>query len=236
MMTPDEKDKVFERIPDSGGMLQLKGHVFGELTVIRLMPARHAKKRVWLCQCSCGAKPIAVRHDYLLHTHSPKTHCGCKNRGLPTQYSQEYHIWNSMLRRCNVSSHVGYPQYGGRGIKPCPQWADPKTGFETFLKDVGPRPSKGHSLDRVDPNGNYEPIHSVTGKPQVVWATATHQARNKRNSIFVIDPDNPSHGKIPAAELAERWKCTYQAMRARMIKMKKWPGQYVPEQIKPESK
>lgn len=226
VIVTEETPKLFARIPDSGGMLNLKGHVFGDLTVIRILPRRHNKKRMWLCQCSCGSEPIGVRHDYLLHTHSPKTHCGCKNRGLPTLHPQEYHIWNSMLRRCTVASHVGYPQYGGRGIRVCDQWSDASKGFETFLKDVGKRPSKGHSLDRRDPNGNYEPSN-------VGWATATHQARNKRNSIFVEDPDQPG-AKIPAAELAERWGCTYQAMRARLIKAGKWPGMSIPEQIKPE--
>lgn len=206
-------------------MLNLKGHIFGEFTVLKLLPVRQSKKRMWLCQCSCGSHPIAVRHDYLLHTHSPKTHCGCKNRGLPTLHPQEYHIWNSMLRRCTVQNHVGYPQYGGRGIKVCPEWSDPQTGFKQFLHDVGERPSKGHSLDRINPNGNYEPTN-------IRWATATFQARNKRNSIYLDDPDAPG-AKIPAAELAERWGMSYQAMRARLIKTRKWPGMVVPEQIKP---
>lgn len=222
--TPEPEQPALERIPGSGGMFNLKNRRYGKLVVVKLLPARHAKKRMWLCQCDCGSKPIGVRHDYLLHTNSPKTHCGCENRGLPTQFPQEYHIWNSMLRRCTVPSHVGYPQYGGRGIRVCPQWADPKSGFETFLKEVGTRPSKDHSIDRVDPNGNYERVNSVTGKIQVQWATSEHQARNKRNSIFLDDPDHPGT-KIPAAELAERWKCSYQVMRAKLIRQGKWPGQ-----------
>jgi hypothetical protein len=212
--TPDKQ--TFERIPDSGGMLNLRDKKFGKLYVLRLLPRRHKKKRMWLCKCDCGGQPIAVRHDYLLHTNNPKTHCGCENRGLPTLHPEEYHIWNSMLRRCNVQSHVGYAQYGGRGISVCPQWSSPETGFETFLKDVGKRPSKGHSLDRANPNGNYEPGN-------VNWATAKHQARNKRNSVFLDDPDNPGK-KIPAAELAERWGVTYQVMRGRLIRQGKWPG------------
>lgn len=197
-------------------MFNLKGRKFGRLLVLKLLPARHAKKRMWLCQCDCGtSEPIGVRHDYLLHTNNPKRHCGCENRGLPTLHQQEYHIWNSMLRRCTVQSHVGYAEYGGRGIRVCPQWADPKTGFEQFLKDVGKRPSKKYSLDRKDPNGNYEPGN-------VQWATAKHQARNKRNSIFLDDPDQAG-AKIPAAELAERWGVSYQVMRGRLVREGKWP-------------
>lgn len=221
-MSEDVNDKPLERIPDSGGLFNLKGRKFGRLLVLKLLPARHAKKRMWLCQCDCGSKPIGVRHDYLLHTNNPKRHCGCENRGLPTLHQQEYHIWNSMIRRCTVETHVGYKEYGGRGIYVCAEWIDKVKGFEQFLKDMGRRPSKKHSLDRVDPNGPYAPKHPVTGAVQVRWATATHQARNKRNSIFLDDPDHPG-AKIPAAELAERWGISYQAMRGRLVKQGKWP-------------
>lgn len=211
-----------ERLAGHGGLFNLKGQVFGDLTVLKILPQRHNRKRMWLCQCACGSDPIGVRHDYLLHTNNPKRHCGCKNRGLPTLHPQEYHIWNSMLRRCQVPNHIGYPQYGGRGIRVCPQWADPKTGFEQFLKDVGKRPSKGHSLDRVDSNGNYEPIHPTTKKVQVQWATAKHQARNKRNSIYLPHPTTGA--MTPAAEIAELfYQGSYQKMRAKLVREGKWP-------------
>lgn len=226
--TPVPPEIPLERMKDGSGMFNLKGRRFGKLVVVKLLPARHAKKRMWLCQCDCGDPPIGVRHDYLLHTNNPKRHCGCENRGLPTLHQEEYHIWNSMLRRCTVPSHVGYPEYGGRGIRVCPQWSDPKTGFEAFYKDVGDRPSKKYSLDREDPNGNYEPDN-------VSWATAKHQARNKRNSIFLPDPDHPG-ATIPAAELAERWGVSYQVMRGRLVRAGQWPTESADGTKKSKSK
>lgn len=208
-----EKSRKLERLPDLGGLFNLRGQVFGELTVTRIMPYRHDRKRMWMCQCSCGTK-LVVRHDYLLRTNNPKRHCGCKNRGLPTLHSQEYHIWNSMIRRCHIPSHVGYPYYGGRGISVCSEWRDPVKGFQTFLTDMGKRPSAKHSLDRLDVNGNYCAANCR-------WATTKHQNRNKRESIFLPHPQTGA--LTPAAEVAEYLGITYQSMRTRYIKEGVWP-------------
>ena len=200
-------------------LLNLRGQVFGLLTVIRILPYRHKSKRMWLCKCSCGSDPIAVRHDYLLHTNNPKTHCGCSNKGLPTLYPREYHIWNSMLRRCFNPAFDGYPQYGGRGITVCERWQglekDGGDGFANFFADMGRRPSPKHSLDRREANGNYE-------KDNCRWATLQEQARNKRNSVYLPHPQTGA--TVPAAEVAEFLGIRYQSMRARYIKEGKWPG------------
>lgn len=77
-----------------------------------------------------------------------------------------------MIRRCTKPGYTGWRLYGGRGITICQRWRD---DFAAFLADVGERPSREHSLDRIDPNGNYEPGN-------VRWATATEQRRNTRLS------------------------------------------------------
>jgi hypothetical protein len=46
-----------------------------------------------------------------------------------------------------------FKDYGGRGITVCDRWRD---SFENFLTDMGEVPPK-HEIDRIDPNGNYEP-------------------------------------------------------------------------------
>ena len=78
-----------------------------------------------------------------------------------------------MRVRCTDERHIAFKHYGGRGIKVCPQWLNAETGFEQFLKDMGPRPSQKLSLDRFpNNNGNYEPGNCR-------WATASEQRNNQ---------------------------------------------------------
>ncbi len=84
--------------------------------------------------------------------------------------SPEHRAWVSMKQRCANPKKREWPHYGGRGIKVCCAWVH---SFTTFLKDVGPRPSEMHSLDRIDVDGDYEPGN-------VRWATNQEQKENTR--------------------------------------------------------
>lgn len=62
-----------------------------------------------------------------------------------------------------------------RGITVCADWVD---SFQTFLADVGPRPSSKHSLERVNNDLGYI-------KGNVTWATADVQSNNRRTNVFI---------------------------------------------------
>lgn len=86
-----------------------------------------------------------------------------------------YKRWMAMRERCSWSKHHKFADYGGRGIKVCPQWAD----FQTYLADIahlGPCPP-GYTLDRIDNDGNYEPGN-------VRWASPAEQLANRRQTRF----------------------------------------------------
>lgn len=85
-----------------------------------------------------------------------------------------YNVWSNMRQRCNNPSTPAYKNYGGRGIKVCPEW---DSSFAQFLADMGDRPT-GKQLNRIDNDGDYTPDNCE-------WTTPSKNARNKRtNAIY----------------------------------------------------
>lgn len=91
---------------------------------------------------------------------------------LKMQFRREYDAWLWMKRWCSDPSHRNWPNYGGRGIKVCPEW---QNSFEIFLRDVGPKPKRSRRiwLGRLDVNGNYEPSN-------VAWVDQQRQITHRR--------------------------------------------------------
>jgi hypothetical protein len=90
-------------------------------------------------------------------------------------------IWASMKQRCTNKNVACFKNYGGSGISFDPKWACFRSFIEQVESEIGPRPSKQHSLDRIDNTKGYEPKN-------IRWSTQTQQLRNqRRNRILEFD-------------------------------------------------
>lgn len=162
-------------------VIDLSGRRFGRLTVLHRGPSGAHNHTYWFCRCDCGAETLV--YSYSLRIGGTQS-CGCLQkefhnwgtspregkRGMP-----EHQSWRAMIQRCENQNHKAFYRYGGRGIKVCARWRD---NFDAFLVDVGPRPSRRHTLDRINTNGDYE-------RGNVRWSTVSEQNNNTRRCRYI---------------------------------------------------
>src|ERR1700679_453274 len=161
------------------------GHTYGRLTVVELShigtSPNGTRQSWWLCKCSCGNE-TTVRGGSL--NAGVSNSCGCFRREHSRKQAtthgmsqtSEFKIWTWMNQRCFNPKATKFYLWGGRGITVCDRW---RNSFANFIADMGRRPSKDHSIERKDTNGNYDPSNCV-------WATRKEQGRNRRNNQIVV--------------------------------------------------
>lgn len=152
------------------------GDKFGRLTVVAFgqVPDTYIYKAV--CRCDCGSPLKVIRFDGLVS--GVVVGCGCVRKERTTTHgltqSDHYGRWRHMLDRCNNPSCVAYPDYGGRGIKVCPEWHD----LKTFIAQLPDGFFKGAEIDRIDNDGWYEPNN-------VRWVSRKKNTGNRRSGRFI---------------------------------------------------
>ena len=100
-----------------------------------------------------------------------------------------------MKYRCENPASSSFARYGERGIAVCERWQD----FAAFYEDMGP--SNGLTIDRIDPDGHYEPGNCR-------WLDAAENSRRRR-------PSHPSGEKHGNHKLRDQDVLEIRAARAR---------------------
>ena len=159
--------------------ISLDGMRFGKLVVVR--HAGHiGDRRACLCECDCGI--FATVRVECLRGGITKS-CGCirnlrvaaLNKTHGKSGTSELKSWSHAKSRVTNQNDKKYPYYGGRGITMCDEWIN---SAETFLQDMGRKPSPKHSLGRIDVNGNYS-------RANCRWETTSQQARARTDNVIV---------------------------------------------------
>ncbi|MFE0739439.1 hypothetical protein, partial [Streptomyces sp. NPDC058855] len=161
----------------------IAGLTFGRLEVLEFVGIQGAKA-LWRCRCTgpkCNDRQVVVPGVKLRNGHT--TSCGCA-RGEAGAITLRTHgqsgtrlhrIWTGMIQRCTNPKHDQYADYGGRGIKVCPEW---RQSFEVFARDAAEGYADDLEIDRINVDGNYEPGN-------VRWVTRKENNRNKRNNVWL---------------------------------------------------
>jgi len=186
----------------------LVGRTFGNLTVAAFDSVKCNYAKYWRCECICGEEIAVIQHRLL---GGQTKSCGCLRRTAPTlrikhggapklKATPEYSIWAGIIQRCTNPNHSAYNRYGGRGITIFDGW---RNDFGAFMRDLGPRPSKRHSVERINNDLGYCPKNCR-------WATYLEQANNTSVSIKIqIGNDN-----LTAAQWRRKLGIKYREMSA----------------------
>lgn len=153
----------------------ITGQVYGNLTVKSFAGKDCNRICYWNCECSCGNNVVVMGGNLKRQRSCDK--CGRKRQGetITTHgmsRTSEYYIWNGARKRCSLENDKAFKNYGGRGITMCDEWFN---SFDAFIRDMGPRPSSRHCIERLDNQLGYF-------KENCVWATYRTEARNKRSN------------------------------------------------------
>lgn len=188
----------------------LIGKKFGKLTVIKESENK-GKNIAWICKCDCGKEKTVLAYNL---TAGKSKSCGCERiktlKRVMTKHggggTRLYSIFKGMSQRCYNKNNPAYCYYGGKGIKICDEWRNDFESFRNWSQLNGY--SETMSIDRINPNGGYEPNNCR-------WVTMKVQQNNKLNSAFLIIDEE----KHTIAEWAEKNNTNKQTLYSKIYRL-----------------
>ena len=154
----------------------LTGQKYGMLTVLARSRSEKTKGSMWICRCDCGEiRKRPVSRTNLIRGFAWS--CGCQYTHAGTNNSNYRHglshtrlnrIWRSMIKRCKFDECY-------KNVEICDEWQD-------FIKFYQWAVNNGYSdeltIDRIDPNGNYEPNNCR-------WIPQRKNLLNRRTNYYI---------------------------------------------------
>lgn len=179
------KDRLIkDEIPSCGCQSKKKtmyvGYKVGRLTVTEYLGVYGRKKKLWRCLCECGKSVIhttsELNSNKVLSCGCLKLETGEKLKKYNDRDRKLYYRWSNMKSRCYKPNNRAYKNYGGRGIKMCPEWENDFYAFRDWAIQNGYDESL--SIDRIDVNGDYCPENCR-------WTTNKIQMNNRRSNRYI---------------------------------------------------
>jgi hypothetical protein len=109
--------------------------------------------------------------------------CARQNEAARRAANPGLRSWTGMVQRCENPRHHKFKYYGGHSVpvKIHPRYRygeDGLNGYQCLLADIGPKPGPGYFIDRVNPDGNYEPGN-------LRWATSSEQRPRRKHAMVI---------------------------------------------------
>lgn len=202
-------------------MKNLIGKKFGKILVLDYDGVRPKYQHYWKCKCDCGVEKVICGY-HLTSGHT--TSCGCyakeRRKEGTTKHdlckTRLFKIWTHMISRCYCETDAKYYTYGARGISVCNEW---KNDFKSFYNwSIKNGYDDSLTIDRIDVNGNYEPLNCK-------WSNPVEQSNNRTNTIYIVLNDE----KIPLGILARKLNIKYATLYNALVIKNKNPEVYLKE-------
>lgn len=146
---------------------------------------------------------MSRKHTFIAHKANTRIRHNLSN-------TDTYRIYMGMIERCYNPNCNTFYKYGKKGIDVSPDWRE---SFLNFYRDMGERPGKSFSLDRINSSLGYS-------KENCRWANTREQARNKITNVF-LEFDGR---RMIAADWAEELKISELGISARLITRRRSRG------------